>query len=199
MNAKKKILSVALAASLAAVAVVSSSLAYFNDTEEKTNTFTIGNVDITLTEPQWDAEGQEEAQEMYPGEAVAKDPTVTNDGANPAFVRVKVAWPDGVKMSYRTDYVEGKLGDNWEYNEADGYFYYNKVLGLDETTDALFDQVVLSTETTNNDAQTPYDIVVTAEAIQAQGAAVQWSRVETMTVAEIANWFENQVQIPYGE
>lgn len=197
MNAKKKILSVALAASLAAVAVVSSSLAYFTDTDQKDNVFTVGNVDITLTEPQWEAKGQEEAQEMYPGEAVAKDPTVTNDGANPAFVRVKVAWPDGVKMSYRTDYVEGKLGDNWEYNEADGYFYYNQVLDLGKTTDALFDQVVLSTETTNNDAETPYDIVVTAEAIQAQGAAVQWSRVEAMTVAEIADWFTYQSQLPY--
>lgn len=80
MNAKKKIFSIALAASLAAVAVVGSSLAYFTDKDEKANTLTIGNVDITLTEPGWDATGKEEAKEMYPGEAVAKDPTVTNNG-----------------------------------------------------------------------------------------------------------------------
>ena len=59
-------------------------------------------------------------------------------------------------------------------------------------------QIVLSTETTNGDAETPYNIVVTAEAIQAQGAAVQWSRVESMTVAEIAVWFTSQTQIAYG-
>ncbi len=197
MKAKKKILSLALAASLAAVAIVGSSLAYFTDKEEKTNILTIGNVDITLTEPNWDAAGAEEAKEMYPGEAVAKDPTVTNVGANPAFVRVKVEWPEDVELSVRTDYQDDKLGDNWELH-TDGYYYYTKVLQMGETTDALFDQIVLSTETTNGDAETPYNIVVTAEAIQAQGAAVQWSRVESMTVAEIAAWFTSQTQIAYG-
>ena len=197
MKAKKKILSLALAASLAAVAIVGSSLAYFTDKEEKTNILTIGNVDITLTEPNWDAAGAEEAKEMYPGEAVAKDPTVTNVGANPAFVRVKVEWPKDVELSVRTDYQDDKLGDNWELH-TDGYYYYTKVLQMEETTDALFDQIVLSTETTNGDAETPYNIVVTAEAIQAQGAAVQWSRVESMTVAEIAAWFTSQTQIAYG-
>ena len=54
MNAKKKILSVGLAASLAAVAIVGSSLAYFTDTDAKDNVFTIGNVSIVLTEPEWD-------------------------------------------------------------------------------------------------------------------------------------------------
>lgn len=197
MKAKKKILSLALAASLAAVAIVGSSLAYFTDKEEKTNILTIGNVDITLTEPNWDAAGAEEAKEMYPGEAVAKDPTVTNVGENPAFVRVKVEWPEDVELSVRTDYQDDKLGDNWDLH-TDGYYYYTKVLQMGETTDALFDQIVLSTETTNGDAETPYNIVVTAEAIQAQGAAVQWSRVESMTVAEIAAWFTSQTQIAYG-
>ena len=59
MNTKKKIFSIALATSLAAVAVVGSSLAYFTDKEEKTNTLTIGNVDIELTEPKWDETGKE--------------------------------------------------------------------------------------------------------------------------------------------
>ena len=55
MNAKKKIVSIALAAALAATAIVGSSLAYFTDTEKKTNTFTVGNVNITLTEPRREA------------------------------------------------------------------------------------------------------------------------------------------------
>ena len=193
MNAKKKIFSIALAASLAAVAVVGSSLAYFTDKDEKTNTLTIGNVDITLTEPGWDATGKEEAKEMYPGEAVAKDPTVTNNGKNPAFVRVKVEWPENVDLSYRTDYVDNKLGDNW-VDGKDGYFYYNKVLGLNETTDALFDQIVLGTDTMNGDATTEYDVVVYAEAVQAQGAKASFSDVEKMSVEEIATWFNTCMQ-----
>lgn len=190
---KKKIFSIALAASLAAVAVVGSSLAYFTDKDEKANTLTIGNVDITLTEPGWDATGKEEAKEMYPGEAVAKDPTVTNNGKNPAFVRVKVEWPENVDLSYRTDYVDNKLGDNW-VDGKDGYFYYNKVLGLNETTDALFDQIVLGTDTMNGDATTEYDVVVYAEAVQAQGAKASFSDVEKMSVEEIATWFNTCMQ-----
>lgn len=187
MNAKKKILSVALAASLAAVAVVSSSLAYFTDTDQKDNVFTVGNVDITLTEPNWDATGKEEAEDMYPGEAVAKDPTVTNKGANPAFVRIKVKWPDTPKVTYRTDYVDGKLGEDW-VKADDGYFYYTKPLEIGESTDALFDQIVLSTETTNGNDES-YDIVVTADAVQAQGAKPSYEDVKKMNVEEIAAWF----------
>lgn len=187
MNAKKKILSVALAASLAAVAVVSSSLAYFTDTDQKDNVFTVGNVDITLTEPNWEATGKEEAEDMYPGEAVAKDPTVTNNGANPAFVRIKVEWPESPVVTYRTDYVDNKLGEGW-VEADDGYFYYTKPLEIKESTDALFDQIVLSTDTTNG-YDGNYDIVVTAEAVQAQGAKPSYDDVKNMTVEEIAAWF----------
>lgn len=170
-------------------------MAYFEDKEDAHNQYTIGNADITLTEPNWVETGAEEAKDMYPGEAVAKDPIVKNDGKNPVFVRVKVTGMED--FTYRTDYTEGKLGDNWEYNEADGYFYYGAVLEVGRSTDALFDQVVLNTSVTNGDGSTK-EIVVYAEAIQAQGAAVQWSRVEKMTVAEIANWFETKTQIQFG-
>ena len=187
MNAKKKIAAVALAACLAATAIVGGTLAYFTDTDKADNVFTVGNVDIELTEPGWEATGESEAQDMYPGEAVAKDPTVTNKGANPAFVRVKVEWPDAPEMSYRTGYVDGKLGDNWVKGE-DGYFYYSKILNPTEKTDALFDQVVLSADTTNG-YDGNYDIVVTAEAVQSQGARPSYTDVENMTVEEIAAWF----------
>ena len=167
MNAKKKILAVALAASMAVLAVGGSSLAYFTDTDSADNVFTVGNVKIDLTEPKWDEEGEAEAEDMYPGEAVAKDPTVTNVGDNPAVVRIKVEWPGDVDMIYRTDYADNKLGEGWELKE-DGYFYYNKPLKPTETTDALFDQVVLSTATTNGTDEEK-NIKVTAQAIQAQG------------------------------
>ena len=189
---KKKITAIALVVCLVAVAVVGGSLAYFTDNAEKTNTFTVGNVDITLTEPNWEGSGKEDAPEVYPGEPLAKDPTVKNTGANPCFVRIKVEGLDCLgnagNIIYRTDYRDGKLGDNWELH-SDGYFYYNKVLEVGKTTDALFDQIVIPTGLTNGDANTPYNVVVTAEAVQAQGAKASWSAVQAMTVAEIAAWF----------
>lgn len=188
---KKKILSLCLVAVLALTAI-GGSLAYFTDTDDAKNTFTVGNVSIDLTEPNWDSQGSEDAPEVYPGEPLAKDPTVKNDGANPCFVRISVTGlnclGDAGMITYRTDYVADKLGDNW-VKHTDGYYYYSKVLAVGETTDALFDQIVMPTGLTNGDGTTSYDIDVKAEAVQAQGAKASWSAVQTMTVEEIAAWF----------
>lgn len=199
---KKKILALCLVVALAATAIVGGTLAYFTDTDDATNTFTVGNVDITLTEPNWEGSGSQDAPEVYPGEALAKDPTVKNDGANPCFVRIKVAGLDCLgnagMITYKTDYVTDKLGDNW-VKGTDGYFYYNKVLEVGATTDALFDQIVIPTGLENGDAETEFNVVVTAEAVQAQGARPAWDKpdpqdplypgVKQMTVAQIAAWF----------
>lgn len=191
---KKKILSLCMVGALA-VTAVGGTLAYFTDADQAENVITVGNVSINLTEPNWEGSGSQDAPDVYPGEALAKDPTVTNDGANPCFVRVSVTGWDSLinaglsqnNITYKTDYVEGNLGDNWvEYN---GYFYYTKVLAKDETTDALFDQIVIPTDVTNGDASTEYTIDVEAEAVQAQGAKAKWADVQAMTVAEIADWF----------
>ena len=189
---KKKILALCLVVVLVATAITGVTLAYFTDTDDATNTFTVGNVDIDLTEPKWDEQGKNEAPEAYPGEALAKDPTVTNHGANPCFVRISVTGWDCLApagdITYRTDYVDGKLGEKWAYNEADGYFYYTEPLAAGATTDALFDQIVMPTDLTNGYTGN-YSLVVNAYAVQAQGARPSWSAVQTMTVEEIAAWF----------
>lgn len=188
---KKKVLSIFLVVALVAIAAV-GTLAYFTDEDDATNTFTVGNVDIELTEPNWKAQGSQDAPEVYPGEALAKDPTVTNKGANPCFVRIKVTGLDCLgdagMITYRTDYVDSKLGDNWVLH-TDGYYYYHMVLAAGATTDALFDQIVIPTALTNGDGETEYDIDVVAEAVQAQGAKSSFSAVQAMTVEEIAAWF----------
>ena len=51
---KKKILVLCVVLALAATTIIGGTLAYFTDTDNKTNTFTVGKVDITLTEPEWD-------------------------------------------------------------------------------------------------------------------------------------------------
>jgi len=189
---KKKILALCLVVVLAVTAVTGVTLAYFTDDDAATNTFTVGNVSIDLTEPEWDENGSEDAPEVYPGEALAKDPTVTNDGLNPCFVRVSVegldCLGDAGMITYRTDYVDGALGTDWVLH-SDGYYYYTKVLAAGETTDALFDQIVIPTGLTNGDGEAEFDIDVTAYAVQAQGAKPSWSAVQTMTVDEIAAWF----------
>lgn len=74
---KKKIMAAALAICMVATLVAGMSLAYFTDTESKTNTFTVGNVDITLTEPNWKGDTSEDDVRLIPSREIPKDPTIT--------------------------------------------------------------------------------------------------------------------------
>lgn len=89
-----------LAVLLVMVIAVASISAYFTDTETVTNTFTIGEVDIELTEPNWDAlpdandnEIPDVAENIVPSQIIIKDPKVTNVGINDAFIFVEVEVP----------------------------------------------------------------------------------------------------------
>ena len=87
----KKITAIALVVCLVAVAIVGGSLAYFTDEEKATNTFTVGNVDITLTEPKW----VEEKATLIPGREIAKDPTITvEETSQRAYTFMKVQLSD---------------------------------------------------------------------------------------------------------
>lgn len=185
MNAKKKIVSIALAAALAATAIVGSSLAYFTDTtEEKTNTFTVGNVDITLTEPKWDADINN--KDLIPGKTIPKDPTITvAEGSEKAYTFMKVQMsadfidllnkyatatkkelPAAVK-DWFTSAVKPKV-------MAIGADYV--ILGVLSPKEAgqsvtYFDEVKVPAEVTQEmiKADGTYEITVTAYAIQAEG------------------------------
>lgn len=84
---KKAITVGAIALSISTFAAVGGSLAYFTDSEQKNNVFAVGDVDIELTEPQWE---QTEQHIIVPGAEIQKDPTVTNVGVNDAYIRVKM-------------------------------------------------------------------------------------------------------------
>ena len=75
MSLKKKILAAGLAVCMAAIMVTGMTLAYFTDQESETNTFTVGKVDIELTEPQWKADPNN--KDLIPGKTIPKDPTIT--------------------------------------------------------------------------------------------------------------------------
>ena len=72
---KKKIIALCLCVALLAVAVVGASLAYFTDTDNATNTFTVGNVKIDLIESKFHREGNDNS-----GDTSIPDPTQTASG-----------------------------------------------------------------------------------------------------------------------
>ena len=98
MNKKKTVLAAVI---LLFMFVIGGAIAYFTDTDQKTNTFTIGGVDITLTEAGWDAlpdtndnDIPDAAEDMMPGESVTKDPLINNVSIkNDAYVFAKVEVP----------------------------------------------------------------------------------------------------------
>ena len=67
---KKKITAIFLCVALVAIAIVGASLAYFTDTDEATNTFTVGNVKIDLIESKFHREGNDNS-----GDTSIPDPT----------------------------------------------------------------------------------------------------------------------------
>lgn len=72
---KKKILAITLCIAMLAIMLVSGTMAYFTDTQAKTNTFTMGKVDITLDEPNYKpVDGK---LKVFPGQTYPKDPTIT--------------------------------------------------------------------------------------------------------------------------
>ena len=126
---KKKLTAIFLCVALVAIAVVGASLAYFTDTDNETNTFTVGNVKIDLIEKQRkvDEEGNKtttledfaQNKKLYPivgsaqGEKdelgmptaknyVDKMVTIQNTGSEKAYIRAYFAIPSALDDGYET-------------------------------------------------------------------------------------------------
>ncbi|MBR4693590.1 MAG: SipW-dependent-type signal peptide-containing protein [Bacilli bacterium] len=91
MNKKKTIIAALVLLLLLAIGGV---MAYFTDSDAEENVFTIGKVDIELSEPTWVSTGAAKAESMMPGDVIEKDPTVTVAAdSEDAWVFVKVEVP----------------------------------------------------------------------------------------------------------
>lgn len=132
-----KILAFTLVMVLALGCVVGGTIAWFTDkTEKVVNTFTIGNIDITLEESdsKQDADGNANTNsyKMVPGWTISKDPkaTVVN-GSEDCYLFVKVTetgvsfTPAGesAPMVYSfDDFLTYEIAEGWEKLE-DGIYY----------------------------------------------------------------------------
>ena len=125
---KKTILTIVLTA-IVCFAVVGTTFAFLVDkTDPIVNTFTVGNVDITLTEtdPTPENTADENKYKMVPGNTIAKDPTVTvkaNSEACWLFVKVD-------ESANAKDFIEYSAAAGWTtVNDIGGIegVYYRKV------------------------------------------------------------------------
>ena len=105
---KKKITALCLCVALLAVAVVGASLAYFTDTDEATNTFTVGNVKIDLLESRYHRQGSGSS-----GDTSIPAPTGTASGMDYVADGSTIFTDDEIKADAENylDYI-GERGKN---------------------------------------------------------------------------------------
>ena len=112
---KKKTLALVLALTLLVAGVVGGTLAWLTDqTAEVKNTFTVGDINIDLTETNRD-------YKMVPGNTIAKDPTVTVKANSEAcWLFVKVTESENLNNFITYTIANGwtKLQDGVYYREV---------------------------------------------------------------------------------
>ena len=127
---KKKIISLCLVVCLLATAI-GGTLAYFTDTDSEKNTFTVGNVDIEVSETN-KINGVEVTgnafENVMPGTKITKTPVVTNKSSEDAYVRVVVRATNQEELyALLEKYSETDVFVGWD-------FEFDKVGGMRYTS-----------------------------------------------------------------
>ena len=162
----KKSLIVVLATLLLCGCVVGGTVAWLMDqTAPIQNTFTIGNVDIDLTESDADNDGNTAANayKMVPGATIAKDPTVTvKAGSEACWVFIKVD-----KSGTLDTYISYELAGGWNaLSGVDGVYYREQADNSANTaTDVKISVLKDDQVTVKSNVTKPM-----MEALQAEGA-----------------------------
>ena len=179
---KKKILVACLCVALAVLTIAGTTLAYLTSQDTVTNTFTVGNVSITLDEAKVDEMGKPvenadrvkaNSYKLIPGQTYTKDPTVhVTADSEKCYVFVKV--DNGIAaLEGSSNTIASQIATNsWTPVTGETNVYYKTV----EATTTGADLTVFSSFTLANDANSKAEwdsqdikVVVTAYAVQYDG------------------------------
>jgi len=128
---------------LLALLSLGGTMAYMTDHEAAENRFTVGKVDFNLYERNWDGElpdgsyatvpsatssnatpsnalGIEQAEDMYAGKEITKDPAIKNNSKNDAYVRMTVKIPVATVSTAERD---GTLHNGGQMEETELFSY----------------------------------------------------------------------------
>ena len=160
-RARRIALTVALMA-LVAVISIGGTIAWLSmKTDPITNTFTVGDVTITLNETKGPDTQDGKSFKMVPGNEIAKDPKVTVvPGSEACYVFVKVT-----KMNKPDDYLTYSIDSaNWTELDATNYpgVYYKDVDAATATAGATYS--VLTGDKVTVKAVTDADMVTAGNA-----------------------------------
>lgn len=169
---KKQIITGSVFAVTAAVAA-GSSLAYFTAEDTAENVISTGNIDIKINEyqtvPDTDTliEYKDPENPLMPGDTVSKIVKIENTGNGTAYIRAKINMYFRDNEGLSTEPVQLSLNTtDWQYNETDGYYYYNYTLDADAETSPLFESFTMDGAAENEYENQTLIIDVDAQAIQ---------------------------------
>lgn len=186
MKKATKIIALLLCAVLLVGASVAGTLAYLTSQDSVENTFTVGEVEITLEEKLLDVETGEqkdgdpvtELQEikLIPGRTIEKEPfiTVGEDSEDCwLFVKVENGLEGAGEITWAAD---------WSRIGTTNYWKYSKTVSAEEVV-TVFTEFVCD-EDLGHDALAAFEgakIVITAYAIQSEGVSADdaWTSLST--------------------
>lgn len=131
----RKTLMLVLALTVTVASAAGGTLAFLYGTQEVNNTFTYGDISIDLTETDTGLDDDDNPDtnqyEMYPGQAIEKDPTVSvNADSMDCWLYVEIN-----ESGKFADFMEYTVADGWLPLEGVAGVYYRKVDSAPETQD----------------------------------------------------------------
>lgn len=203
---KKKVTAIALAVCILAVAVIGATMAYFTDTDSKTNTFTFGKVDIDLTEDSTDANGAVKGvistgggityPGVLPGLVYSKIPTVTvKQDSLPAYVVITATVPTiynwgglfNYKIDSAFDWDSKPVGANTVY-----YFYAKDPVQPGKSV-TPFTEVKINPALTQDGVSKAFNVIVNAYAIQTEDFADRWAAFAAVLPVQNSDELSNAI------
>lgn len=189
---KRKLIAILAAVVLLAMIGVGATLAYFTNGTDYSNVVTMGHVDISLTENTvtfadgaWiQNTGTEDITEtgltftdVLPSMTVPKNPTVAlREDSEDAYVRLTMNLVEeagsGISdadLAVLAADLDGQIlaeGSGWNKGDG-GYYYYGEKLDSEHAVAVFFETVTIPPSWGNNTAGQGFQIVLQAEAIQA--------------------------------
>ncbi len=177
----KKIAVIFCAVVLIVAATVSGTIAWLTaETEAITNTFTVGNINITLNETKGTETDGKRNFSFVPGDTIAKDPKVSVvQGSESCYLFIKVTENNNIDVTKDQGTEKAliySIADGWtQYGTTtNGVSYYYRTVNKEDNTRQFSiikdDNVVVSNYITKSDATilttTKPTLTFTAAAIQ---------------------------------
>lgn len=134
MHKKRSIIITIIAMIMAIITIIvvsqyKSIQAFFTDKAKITNKFKIGQIEATVTEPNY-----KDNQTLKPNEEIIKDPTISNTGKIPAYIRAQIYVPISKEIKYvdenenvitpeqEIEILKYTVNEGWQLVTEDGFY-----------------------------------------------------------------------------